>query len=451
MIDRTELTAALAGYLPRQRWFAGGEAEARDLSVTSIQVLRQSPWPALVQVVVRARAASGADGDVEPDAASYQVILGLRPVDSRGAFLEGKPEAIVSELDTDLGRALAYDAAIDPELSVAVLHHMAPDEEVERARYLGADQSNTSVVFDERLIMKLFRRLSDGPNPDAEVTRALVDVGFANVAEPVAEWREDDHDYALVNRFLVGGTDGFALALLSLRDLYDRRCPPGEAGGDFAFDARRLGAVTAELHLALAKAFGTAAGTSSSWATDMEAQLARVRLPGVDAEQVRAVYRRLAELGDAGPAVRVHGDYHLGQVMRTDAGWYVLDFEGEPDRPLEERRHPTSVLRDVAGMVRSLHYASQVALAEWGTEVDDELVGLADAWEHRNRVAFLAGYLGTENVGEVLPADDNDRRLIQAAFELDKAVYEVGYEQSHRPDWVRIPLTAVQRIVESTP
>lgn len=451
MIDRTALAAALVDYLPRQRWFAGGEAEARDLSVTSVRVLREWAWPALVQVVVEARAASGGDAMAPPEPVSYQVILGLRPVDSRDAFLEGKPEAIISELDIDLGRALAYDAAIDPELSVAVLQHMAPGEEVERARYLGADQSNTSVVFDERLIMKLFRRLSDGPNPDAEVTRALVEVGFPNVAEPVAEWREDNHDFALVNRFLVGGTDGFVLALLSLRDLYDRRCPPGEAGGDFAFDARRLGTVTAELHLALAKALGTAAGESAAWATDMEAQLARVRLEGIDAEQVGAVYRRLARVDDPGPAVRVHGDYHLGQVMRTDAGWFVLDFEGEPDRPLEERRRPTSPLRDVAGMVRSLHYASQVALAEWGPEVDDELVALADAWEHRNRVAFLAGYLGAENVGQVLPGDDADRRLIQAAFELDKAVYEVGYEQSHRPDWVHIPLTAVQRILETTP
>ncbi|HEV2808926.1 MAG TPA: phosphotransferase [Acidimicrobiales bacterium] len=452
MIDHGALAAALAEYLPHQRWFAGGEAEARDLTVTSVRVLRDGSWPALLQVVVEARtSASGLDAGEVPMTASYQVVLGLRPAGSREAFLEGKPEAIVTELDTELGPALAYDAAIDPELSIAVLHHMAPDEEVERARYLGADQSNTSVVFDERLIMKLFRRLSDGPNPDAEVTRALVDVGFANVAEPVAEWREDDRDFALVNRFLVGGTDGFVLALLSLRDLYDRRCPPGEAGGDFAFDARRLGAVTAEMHLALAEAFGHFPGAPDVWAADMEAHLGRVRLDGIDREQVRAIYRRLAEIPNAGPAVRVHGDYHLGQVMRTDAGWYVLDFEGEPDRPLEERRRPTSPLRDVAGLVRSFHYAPQVALGEWGTEVDDELLALGEAWEHRNRVAFLAGYLGTEGVGEILPGDDADRRLVQAAFELDKAVYEVGYEQSHRPDWVHIPLRAVQRILETTP
>ncbi len=446
MIDRTALTAALAEYLPRQRWFGGGEAEAADAKLASVRMLQDDSWPALVQVLVDARAHAHGTAVV----ATYQVVLGLRPVGSREAFLEGKPEAIVCELDTDWGPALAYDAAIDPELAIALLHHMAPDEQVERARYLGADQSNTSVVFDERLIMKLFRRLARGPNPDAEVTRALGEVGFTNVAEPLAEWREGEFDFALVNRFLVGGADGFSLALLSLRDLYDRRCPPAEAGGDFAFDASRLGTITAEMHQGLARAFGAVPGQPEVWADDMEAQLDRVRLEGINAGRVLEVYRRLRAVADPGPGVRIHGDYHLGQVMRTDAGWYILDFEGEPDRPLEERRRPTSPLRDVAGLVRSFHYAAQVALREWGPEADEELVALADAWEHRNRVSFIAGYLGAAGVGAVLPTVDADRRLVQAAFELDKAVYEVGYEQSHRPDWVDIPLTAIDRLLEAT-
>ncbi|MBW3611795.1 MAG: aminoglycoside phosphotransferase [Actinobacteria bacterium] len=447
MIDQAALVTALAEYLPRQRWFAGGEAEAADVTLSSVRTLRDGSWPTLLQVLVDARAWAHGDAEV----ATYQVVLGLRPVGSREVFLEGKPEAIVGELATDRGTVLAYDAAIDPDLAVALLHHMAPEEEVERARYLGADQSNTSVVFDERLIMKLFRRLAQGPNPDAEVTRALVEVGFSNVADPVAEWREDDFDYALVNRFLIGGTDGFSLALLSLRDLYDRRCPPAEAGGDFAYDASRLGTVTAEMHLGLARAFGAVPGQPEVWADDMEAQLARVHLEGIDTARVHQLYQRLRIIGDPGPAVRVHGDYHLGQVMRTDIGWYVLDFEGEPDRPLEERRRPTSPLRDVAGLVRSFHYAAQVALREWGADADEELVDLADAWEHRNRVSFVAGYLGTEGVNAVLPAVDGDRRLVQAAFELDKAVYEVGYEQSHRPEWVDIPRTAIHRLLEATP
>lgn len=449
MIDPHALAAPLATYLPRQRWFAGGEKEAASLLVTRLRTLRPG-WPALVQVVVETSVANGSnESDGTQERASYQVVLGLRPVDSREAFLEGKPEAIISELETDLGQALAYDAAIDPELSVAFLHHVAPGEDVERARYLGADQSNTSVVFDERIIMKLFRRLSDGPNPDAEVTRALVDAGFANVAEPVAEWREDGRDFAVVNRFLVGGTDGFVLAQLSLRDLFDRRCPPAEAGGDFAYDARRLGAVTAELHLAMAAALGSVPGDATMWAADMEAHLARTDLGDIDPERVRQVYRRMAASTDPGPSVRVHGDYHLGQVMRTDNGWFVLDFEGEPDRPLDERRRPTSALRDVAGMVRSLHYAPQVALSEWGDVIDEELIALGGAWERRNRVAFLSGYLGAEGVEAVLAGDEAERRLVLAAFELDKAVYEVGYERSHRPDWVHIPLTAVERTLET--
>lgn len=444
MIRADVLTKALAEYLPRQRWFSGAGGGSPEVRVISVEALRRE-WPALLQVLVEARVP--VEGQLR--AATYQVVLGLRPVGSREAFLEGKPEAILCDLDTDLGSALAYDAVIDPELALALLHVVAPDEEVERARYLGADQSNTSVVFDERLIFKLFRRLPGGPNPDAEVTRALVDAGFANVPPLVAEWRGEAGDFAVVNEFLVGGAEGFSLALISLRDLYDRRCPPGEAGADFAPDSRRLGAITAEMHLALARAFGTGPGDAARWADDMEAHLERVRLPGLDPDRVRAVYGRVRAVADPGPAVRVHGDYHLGQVMRTDAGWYVLDFEGEPDRPLAERRRPSSPLRDVAGLVRSFHYAAQVALQEWGPEPDDELQVLAGAWEQHNAAAFVAGYLGTEGVAAVLPAADADRRLVQAAFELDKAVYEVGYEQSHRPDWVGIPLSAVHRILEA--
>lgn len=184
MINPEALTEALSEYLPRQRWFSGADAAVPELRLKSVEPLRIE-WPALLQVLVEARLP--VDGQMRT--ATYQVVLGLRPVDSRQAFLEGKPEAILCELDTDLGAALAYDALIDPELAVTLLQVVAPGEEAGRARYLGADQSNTSVVFDERLIMKLFRRVPEGPNPDAEITRALVEVGFTNVARPVAEWR----------------------------------------------------------------------------------------------------------------------------------------------------------------------------------------------------------------------------------------------------------------------
>ncbi|MBA3303716.1 MAG: hypothetical protein H0U26_07580, partial [Acidimicrobiia bacterium] len=243
MIDRRQLAAVLVEHLPGQRWFAQGERPftAADVEVVTVDGLR-GEWPGLVRVLVSVAGVR------------WQLVLGLRPPDSREAFFEGKPEALLGTLDTELGPALAYDATIDPELAVILLGVIAPGEEVARARPLMAEQSNTSVVYDERLILKLFRRLVEGPNPDAEVSRALAGVGFANVAELVAEWRVDGDDCAIVNAFLTSGSDGFSLALTSLRDLYDLRGDPREAGGDFGPDARRLGIITAKMHLALAEA-----------------------------------------------------------------------------------------------------------------------------------------------------------------------------------------------------
>jgi maltokinase len=137
-------------------------------------------------------------------------------------------------------------------------------------------------------------------------------------------------------------------------------------------------------------------------------------------------------------------------VLRTDTGWYVLDFEGEPARPLEERRRPSAALRDVAGMLRSLHYAAEVALREWG-QSDADLGPLARAWEDRNADAFLDAYWRADGVDAVLPRSAEGRRLLLEAFLVDKAVYEVGYERAHRPDWVGIPLSAVHRLLEGTP
>jgi maltokinase len=263
----------------------------------------------------------------------------------------------------------------------------------------------------------------------------------------VGEWEGGGGHLAVVTEFLAGGTDGFQLALTSLRDLYDARCEPAEAGGDFGPDACRLGAITAQMHVALAAAFGTTPADTGAWADDMETQLARAPQGGIDTAAVHAVYEGLRAV-DAGPAIRVHGDFHLGQVMRTDLGWHVLDFEGEPARPLAERRRPSCALRDVAGMLRSFHYAAEVGLRNYGDDADDAVRSLACDWEQHNRERFLEGYRGTEGVEAVLPASEAIRKLVLDAFELDKAVYEIAYEASHRPEWVGIPESAVQRILE---
>jgi maltokinase len=439
VIEPDVLHATLERYLPRQRWFGGNEGDAKALEIVSTTTL-QEPWPALVQVLLQVPDPAGTS--------TYHVVLGLRPFDSHDAFLEGKADAILGEVPTEHGAAIAYDATVDAELALCLLQRAAPTESASRARPLGADQSNTSIVFDERIVMKVFRRISMGANPDVEVTTALADRGFSAVPRPIAQWEGGGGHLAVVTEFLTGGSDGFQLALTSVRDLYDARCAPTEAGGDFGPDACRLGGITAEMHVALADAFGVSPGEPKLWVEDMLAQLARTVHADLPVKAVRDIESSLLSI-DVGPAIRIHGDFHLGQVMRSDAGWFVLDFEGEPARPVEERRRPSSALRDVAGMLRSFHYAAEVGLREYGHEADAELRELAAAWEAHNRARFLEGYHTMTGIDRVLPASERD--LVLAAFELDKAVYEVGYEASYRPEWVGIPLSAVQRILEESP
>ena len=417
----------LPGFLGRQRWYSG-------------------PPPG--QVTVVQRDTLGPDLDwllVDAGGARYQVLLAWRPVGQAPEFLQGHDEALLGAVDD----RLAFDALLDPDAARALLRLVTPEEEGQYVRPMGAEQSNTSLVFDDRLVLKMFRRLQAGANPDVEVTSALAGVGFSHVAEPLGVWQRDGIDLAVVARYLAGGAEGWALALTSLRDLYGAGTDdPAAAGGDFAAEAGRLGEVTAGLHLAMAEAFGTAPGDPAAWAAGVDAQLERLQDGDVDPVAVKEFVERLRAVGQPGPSIRVHGDYHLGQVLRTDSGWYVLDFEGEPARPLEERRRPSSPLKDVGGMLRSLQYAAAFALFERDEKEQQTLTPLAEAWEARNRKAFLKGYLGTEGVDALLPAPGADRDAVLAAFELDKAVYEVLYERAFRPDWVQIPLRAVRRLLD---
>ncbi len=291
--------------------------------------------------------------------------------------------------------------SIDPDLAIDVLHLVAPDIEVLVRRPIVLEHSNSSVIFDEATILKVFRKIERGPNPDAEITRVLAEQGYANVLPPLAELRRDDTDLAVARTYLVEATEGWDIARTSVRDLLASRLPPEECGGDFGPDSTRLGATIAGLHLAMAAAWGTSPGSPASWVAEMEAHLEeslvevqiRAAHVDVDLDVIRARYRAAAAIPDGGGEIRVHGDLHLAQVMKVDAGWIVLDFEGEPSRRRADRFTRSSPLRDVAGMLRSLHYAASTVLSEWGLE-DAELAGLAAAWEERNRVAFLEGYFG---------------------------------------------------------
>lgn len=434
----------LAEWMAAQRWYPSGVAPlANELSVRWSERLwsdssgQRALWQLLVAV-----------GDQ-----MYQVLLGQRPDGELAEFLHGHESAVV----VSLGGYYYYEATLDAEMCLWLLKVVGEGRiPVARARRLVGEQTNTSVVYDDKVILKAYRRLAPGPNPDAEVVEALHRVGFEHVARPLARFVRHGYDCALVQEYLSGGTEGWAMALTSLRDLCssDAGTDPAEAGGDFSAEAARLGRVTAELHLALRTAFPEAVGSAvEPWRQlrqGLGARLAEVdRREGTSlARAAQPLLARLDGLADPGPAQRVHGDLHLGQVMRTDGGWYVLDFEGEPARPLAERTRPAPVLKDVAGMLRSVHYAARYALMERAGDFETLEEPLL-AWEERNRAAFLEGYLAQPGVAALLPGSAEAVELARLAYELDKALYEYDYECSYRPGWRSIPLAGLARMVGS--
>jgi maltokinase len=436
----TGLDPLLPEYLAAQRWYSGMEVPDRDwVSIdrasdlwTDDEGVRRL-WQVIVSV----------------GSSRYHLLLGERPAGERADFLHGHEEAVVGALES----SYFYDATLDAEMAKILLSVASGGaEKAAFARPLAAEQSNTSLVYDDRLILKVFRRLHIGRNADVEVTTALATAGFAHVATPLVEWREDDYDLAFGQEFLVGASEGWAMALTSLRNFFSGEAAlPEDAGGDFAAEAERLGRVTAEMHTVLRAVFGRAPGRDAheEWSALVEGLPGRLaaasEIVGKDLGATAGpLLARLREVSDPGPAIRTHGDFHLGQVMRTDSGWYVLDFEGEPARLPHERGMAASPLKDVTGMLRSFHYATRQAVREWPEADRAGLEGRAAAWEGRNRQAYLDGYRAWPDIDALLPAS-GPAADVMAAYELDKALYELDYELAHRPEWVGIPLEALDR------
>ena len=389
----------------------------------------------------------------------YQLLIGVR--DEVPGQLD---HAIVGYLD---GVGVLYDATQDHLIMRQLLMWVHDDANVDGIAFrhetgakigvdapslvLGGEQSNTSVVFDEQSILKLFRILVPGMNPDLEVTRALTEAGNPHVAA-VQGWIEAPLDdttttLGLLQAFLRNGSDGWALALTSVRDLFaEGDLHAGEVGGDFAAESERLGMATADVHIAMAQALPTAVADASvlgEIAASMRARLdaAASSVPSLQphAAAINEIFDSLASSAELPTLQRVHGDYHLGQVMRTESGWVLLDFEGEPGAPIEERAALSSPLRDVAGMLRSFDYASRYLLADHPGA--PQLEYRATEWAERNRDAFCVGY------AKAAGRDPREDHLLLRAFELDKAVYEVVYEARNRPGWVRIPLGSIERLL----
>jgi trehalose synthase-fused probable maltokinase len=309
-------------------------------------------------------------------------------------------------------------------------------------RRLGVQQSNSSIAFGGRLILKVYRLLEPGINPEVEVSAFLTGVGFADApalgGSAIYLAGGETHAAAMLQQLVPSTGDGWTWLLDRLA-----ATPHGPAA---ALDGiAEIGRLTADLHAALASN-PAAPGFPARLATEEERAAWRVgatrqldnalrTLTGIEQSRLSAIAPRIAsqlevvEAGGDARVSRIHGDYHLGQLLRTADAFAVIDFEGEPARTLVERRAPASPLRDVAGMLRSLDYAAHTS-SRHGMS-DDEAV----AWLRGARAALLDGY------GRISPAD----LPLLAAFELEKACYEVVYEANNRPDWTWLPLEALER------
>jgi len=449
----TDFAPALADYVARQRWYAG-----KGHHPTIVGVVRL-PWvgdPG-TEPHVRVELVTVASGGRE---LVYSVPLAY--------YTSERPHldhAYVGDVeDAAVGRMRAYDALHDRLAIGALLRgfdspgggglvHRATGRLDLPANapslMLTGEQSNTSVLLGDELLLKVFRTVTPGRNPDIEIHAALAATG-SDVVARLRGWVETDPavapgaiDLVMVQEFLHNATDGWQYARASVRDLLiEGDLHADEVGGDFAGEAERLGATVARLHADLAAALPTATWRQpevtalvSRLQRRLDAAVARIPELAEHAEPLQRAYADLASLTEV-PVQRVHGDLHLGQSLRTVEGWRIIDFEGEPAKPLGERSASDSPVRDVAGMLRSFDYAAHsVALPE---AEDHQRAHRAAEWAERNRTAFRAGY--TAQAGGTVP------EVLLRAYEVDKAVYEAVYEADNRPSWLSIPLAALRRL-----
>jgi maltokinase len=455
----------MTAYLANARWFAG---KGRDYDVTEVVRIATLAGPPAVTIDIVTVTYPGADG-AEPTSELYQMPL------SHYAELQDRigHAHIGAHDDDELGHVHSYDAVHDREAMAVYLEAFASttprsqqevggltfhridghelDTEAHSTLFSG-EQSNSSVAFGEDSLLKIFRKVTPGRNPDIEIHRALTEAQSHHIAALYGWIEADQLDLAMIQQFLRTASDGWDLALASVRNLFaEADLHADEVGGDFAGEAERLGTAVAEVHEVLREHFPTetwsgtdVAGLARAMHSRLEVQLVDVPELAPHAASVRAAFDRVAGLDGSVLAQRVHGDLHLGQTLRTVAGWKLVDFEGEPAKPLTERMLPDSPWRDVAGMLRSLDYAARSVERDFVLVAGDaagQLSFRAVEWVDRNRSAFLAGYLGGRDLTE-------HERVLVEAYEADKAVYEVGYEARNRPTWITIPLSALAKLEE---
>jgi maltokinase len=453
-LDSLDL-GAVASWLEEQRWYASKSRHVTGLEIEQSVALAASP-PVLL-ALAQARFATGSHE-------LYQLPLAFLPAGEAG-------DRVVVASTRDWA---AVDAVADPELVRELLRQIDAESSLDAGdgcirfrrselsdplpidapgRPMGVEQSNSSIVFGDETVLKVFRRLEPGINPELELLRFLTRQEFANIA-PLQGWYEYDGrsfsaTLGVAQRFFPDAVGGWELALDQIRT------DPAV----FLSELHGLGVVTAKLHNALASdlndpAFSPEEPSAEAMALltatiDEDIERVFVRLP--DDERVAGIVGRgqdvreriamRAQLGAGGRAIRTHGDFHLGQTLHIRNDWLIIDFEGEPARALYERRLKASPLRDVAGMLRSFAYAtSAVAIIH-----DHPAPG---QFEERARQTFLDAYFSTIDPA-LLPAGESGIRNLLSIFELEKAIYELQYELDNRPDWLPIPVAGIVRLLES--
>jgi maltose alpha-D-glucosyltransferase/alpha-amylase len=512
------LEQILPGYISQQRWFGGKSRAIATVRIASATLV-PSTSAALTSVEILYK------GETATTTEIYQLPLAIASEQEAEQLRANQPRSIIATLDSNV-RAVLYDATADEHFRTALLRLIAEGHPAsastgstelasshsqeldastllsESSRLGAAEQSNTSILFDKLAILKLFRRLRTGENPDVEIARFLTDVAhFQNIPAYLGDLHRahDGTTIAFLQAFAPNEGDGWVWTLDELARYYESvaACPPPssvgtpgtmtstgeppseahEHAGFYIEAAHLLGRRTAELHLALATPTHDSAFSIENFSPEDLAS-ERERIEKQAGMSLAALERALAEpaqplpsdateharelltlrpnvktilsglAGDPahfGHRIRIHGDYHLGQLLRARTDFLIVDFEGEPARSLEERRRKQSPLRDVAGMLRSFSYAAHSALAHHVQRRPDQATALepwAVLWENSVSSAFLRGYRETIGTNPVLPSPE-DAQILLSTLLLEKAFYELLYELNNRPQWVTIPLVGL--------
>ena len=429
MASKPPPSESLAAWLAERRWFGGKRRriagldveDAVDLDCATLHVLRVTLDDGEIQRYAVPLSPGATPADALDDPRFVRRLLRLTREESHVA---GRAGAVIGH------RSRAFVDTLGPEPPV---------------RRIGGEQSNTSIVLGDALILKHFRRLAAGVNPELEITRFLTETARFPHTPALAGWLEyADAGGALatlgiLQTLVADARDGWEWVLAAVRDDVRRALTLPAL--------RRLGETTAALHLTLARAPAnepalaaepTTGADVASWVASIDAQLATARAAAPRSASVPPVpsghlAEALATLRGRAKC-RHHGDFHLGQTLyrETTGAWTIIDFEGEPLRPLAERRQKHSPLRDVAGILRSIAYAAETTRATAAPWID--------AWERDARAALLDGYLTAATGAPFLPGEATATRRAIAAFEVEKAAYEVVYEANNRPEWIMIPL-----------